>query len=183
MARMDLRSVLLELHAALDAAGIEHALIGGLALAAHGAGRATGDLDFLADGARDTDVDRVLGALGFRPLHRTPDVGNYIADDPVRGRVDFLFVRRPKGRAILARAEPVEVLGISLRVADASDLIGLKVQAYSNDPTRERQDLADVEKLLRGSKIEPARVREYFRLFDRERDLDTLLEMVERWRQ
>src|SRR5690606_23778619 len=41
MARMDLRSVLLELHAALDAAGIEHALIGGLALAAHGAGRAT----------------------------------------------------------------------------------------------------------------------------------------------
>ncbi len=183
MARMDLRSVLLELHAALDAERIEHVLIGGLALAAHGAGRATGDLDFIADGSRDADVDRVLGALGYRPLHRTPDVGNYVSDDPVRGRVDFLFVRRPRGRAILARAAPVDVLGISLRVADASDLIGLKVQAYANDPTRERQDLADVEKLLRGAKIDSVRVRDYFRLFGREQDLETLLEMVERWKR
>lgn len=183
MARMDLRSVLLDLHAALDAEGIEHALIGGLALAAHGAGRATGDLDFVADGDRSADVDRLLAARGYQPLHRSDDVGNYVSDDPVLGRVDFLFVRRPKGRAILARSARVEVLGILLRVADASDLIGLKVQAYSNDPTRGRQDLADVEKLLRQAKIDPIRVREYFRMFDREADLDTLLAMVERWRR
>jgi len=183
MARMDLRSVLLELHAALDAEGIEHALIGGLALAAHDAARATVDLDFVVDGGRAADVDRVLAAHGYDALHRTDDVGNYVSADPVRGRVDVLFVRRPRGRAILARSAPSEVLGTSIRVADASDLIGLKVQAYSNDPTRGRQDLADIEKLLRNAKIDLNRVREYFRLFDRERDLDELLVLVERWRR
>jgi len=180
---MDLRSVLLELHAALDAEGIAHALIGGLALAAHNAARATVDLDFLADGDRAADVDRVLADHGYETLHRNDDVGNYLSSDPVRGRVDFLFVRRPKGRAILGRSLPSEVLGTTIRVADASDLIGLKVQAYSNDPTRGRQDLADVEKLLRNAKIDLGRVREYFRLFDREGDLDALLALVEEWKR
>lgn len=180
---MDLRSVLLALHATLDAEGIAHALIGGLALAAHGAGRATNDLDLVADGDRAADVDRVLAAHGFEPLHRSADVGNYVSADPARGRVDVLFVRRPQGRAILARAAPTEVLGATLRVADASDLIGLKVQAYANDPTRGRRDLADIEQLLRHAKVDGNRVREYFRSFDREGDLDALLAMVERWKR
>jgi hypothetical protein len=179
MARMDLRSVLLELHAALDAAGIEHALIGGLALAAHGAGRATVDLDFLAAGDRADDIDRILRGLGFEPLQHTPDVGNYASEDPARGRVDFLFARRATGRAMLARAAVLEVLDTTLRVADASDLIGLKVQAFSNDPRRTRQDLADVEKLLRVAEIDLPRVREYFRIFEREKELDALLATVE----
>jgi N12 class adenine-specific DNA methylase len=180
---MDLRRVLLELHAALDAEAIEHALIGGLALAAHGAARATVDLDFLADGLRAADVDRVLSERGYDTLHRSENAGNYVSEDPVRGRVDFLFVTRARGRAILARAAPAEVLGTSLRVVDASDLIGLKVQACSNDPTRSRQDLADIEKLLRSAKIDLDRVREYFRIFDREADLDALLAIVEEWKR
>jgi hypothetical protein len=181
MARMDLRTVLLELHAAFDAEGIEHALIGGLALAAYGAGRATVDLDFLAHGERSDDVDRILRAHGYEPLQRTEDVANYLSEDPARGRVDFLFARRAIGRAMLARAALVEVLGARLRVVDASDLIGLKVQATSNDPRRTRQDLADVEKLLRVAEVDLARVRDYFRLFGREKELDALLALVEEW--
>ena len=180
---MDLRSVLLELHAALDAAGIEHALIGGLALAAHGAGRATVDLDLLADGVRAGDVDEILRGHGYERLQLTENVGNYLSEDPVRGRVDFLFARRAIGRAMLGRAALLDVLGTSLRVADASDLIGLKVQASSNDPRRTRQDLADVEKLLRVAEVDLERVREYFRLFDREKELDALLAVVETWEQ
>lgn len=183
MARMDLRTVLLELHAALDAEGIAHALIGGLALAAHNAARATVDLDFVAEGARATDVDRVLQEHGYAALHRNQDVGNYLSEDPVRGRVDFLFVKRPKGLAILVRAVPCDVLGARVRVVDASDLIGLKVQAYVNDPTRGSQDLADIEKLLRNAKIDANRVRDYFRLFDREAELDALLARVEEWKR
>lgn len=61
---MDLRTVLLGLRAALDAEGVEHALIGGLALAAHGAGRATVDLEDLADVEKllrtaEIDLERV----------------------------------------------------------------------------------------------------------------------------
>lgn len=172
---MDLRSVLIELHAALQEASIRHALIGGLALAAHGAARATVDLDFLADGERSDALDRILRERGYECLHRTADVANYASEDPARGRVDFLFARRTHGRAMLARAEEHAVLGQCVHVVDAADLIGLKVQSSSNDPSRRHQDLADIERLLREGAVDLERVREYFRLFDREKDLESLL--------
>lgn len=175
MAEMDLRSVLPEIHAALEEAGIAHALIGGLALAVHGAARATSDLDLLADGARADDVDRILRARGYECLRRTENVANYVSASPERGRVDFLFAQRAYGRAMLARAAVHSVLGAQLRVADAADLIGLKVQSTSNDPTRRYLDLADIDRLLRHAEVDLERVREYFRLFDREQELDALL--------
>jgi len=175
MAQMDLRSVLLEIHTALREASIAHALIGGLALAAHGAGRATSDLDLLADGDRADDVDRILREHGFESLRRTENVANYVAATPVRGRIDFLFARRAHGRAMLERAALHTILGAAIRVVDASDLIGLKVQSSSNDPSRRYLDLADIDRLLRRGQVDLARVREYFRLFDREKELDALI--------
>jgi hypothetical protein len=175
MAEMDLRSVLLEIHSALAEAGIAHALIGGLALAAHRAGRATSDLDLLADGDRADEVDRILRERGYECLRFTENVANYASSDPRRGRVDFLFARREYGRAMLARAAFHTILGAQLRVADAADLIGLKVQSSSNDPSRRYLDLADIDRLLRRADVDLERAREYFRLFDREKELDALL--------
>jgi hypothetical protein len=172
---MDLRGILIEIHEALRGAGVDHALIGGLALAAHGAARATVDLDLLADGARADDVDRILRERGFECLQRTEHVANYASTEPARGRVDFLFALRERGKSILARATGRQVLGAEIRVVDASDLIGLKVQSSSNDPSRRRRDLADIERLLETAQIDLGRVREYFRLFDREKELDALL--------
>ncbi len=172
---MDLRSVLLALHSALREASIDHAVIGGLALAAHGAARATVDLDLLADGERSDDVDRILRSRGYDCLQRTEHVANYASTDPALGRVDFLFARRVHARAMLARATPRGVLGESVRVVDASDLIGLKVQSSSNDPARRYRDLADIERLLESAEVDLERVRDYFRLFDREKELDALL--------
>jgi hypothetical protein len=173
---MDLRGVLIELHGALDAERIEHALIGGLALAPHGAGRATAGLDFTAAGERSDDIDRLLRARGYDCLHRGEFAANYASADPVRGRVDFLLARRARGREILARARAYPVLQTQVRVVDAEDLIGLKVQGLSNDPSRRHIDLADIQRLLRlAPALDLARVREYFRLFDREKELDALL--------
>ena len=174
-AKMDLRSVLREIHSALTEARIDHALIGGLALAAHGSGRATVDIDWLADGEQADGVLRILLAHGYACVHRTPDVANFVSDLPSRGRVDFLFARRSHGRAMLERAELHEVLGRSVRVLHPSDLVGLKVQSSSNDPSRRHRDLADIEWLLQHADIELERVRAYFRLFDREKELDALL--------
>jgi hypothetical protein len=176
---MDVRAVLLEIHAALRAARIEHALIGGLALAAHGSGRATVDVDFLVDGRRADDVDRLLRTQGYACLQRNDFVGNYASDRPERGRVDFLFARQAHGRAMLGRAIAVDLLGQQIPVVEASDLVGLKVQSSSNDPSRRHRDLADIEWLLRHAALDADRVREYFRLFDREKELDALLAAVE----
>ncbi len=172
---MDLRNVLIEIHTALDEEGVDHVLIGGLALTVHGAARATIDVDFLADGSRDGDVDTLMRAHGYDCLHRTENLGNYLSQDRARGRVDFLFARRSYALAMLQRASTYTVLDQQLRVADAADMIGLKVQASSSDPKRRSRDLADIERLLARPGVDLDRVREYFRLFERESELDALL--------
>lgn len=57
---MDLQVELTRILAALRDAGIEHALCGGLAVAIHGAPRATKDIDLLV---QEPDVERVLEAV------------------------------------------------------------------------------------------------------------------------
>ena len=58
---------------------------------------------------------------------------------------------------------------LSLRTLRPEDLVGLKVQALANDPGRERQDLADIDRLAQrfAAEMDWERVREYFALFDR----------------
>lgn len=173
---MDVRGALEAVTSALSRAGIEHALIGALAMGAHGAGRSTQDLDLLADGERGADVERILRSLGYTPILQTADVGNYVSEDPAKGRVDFIFARRPAARAILQRSRSFRALGVELRVVEPEDLIGLKVQSSSNNPRRVRQYMADIQRLLElVPGLDLTRVREYFRLFDRESELDELL--------
>jgi hypothetical protein len=70
---MDFNLVLMTLVREFVPAGIDHALIGAFAMEALGVPRATGDLDFLVDGDRSDDVDRVMTKLGYRALHRSAD--------------------------------------------------------------------------------------------------------------
>ncbi len=179
---MNLGRVLDRLATQLREANVSFAVIGGLALAAHGAARATVDLDLLVPGEDADRLHEILTALGYEPLHRSENVANYAGVDPEAGRVDVLFVRRPLGRAILSRARTLPILQRDdLRVVDAADLIGLKVQSSSNDPRRQRLDIGDIAQLLRFAReIDMDRVREYFRLFDRESELDALLAEIER---
>jgi hypothetical protein len=174
---VDLARILAQVEAELRSSGIAHALIGGLALAAHGAARATTDLDLLVDGERAADWDAIMARMGYRALHRSAELGNYVSDPPERGRIDVLFARRSYTRKMLERAAPRAIAGLpDLPIADAADLIGLKVQAYVNDPRRRRADLVDIERLLRANPdLALERVREYFRLFEREADLEELL--------
>ena len=162
---MDIRAALITIHRGLVAREVEHALIGGLALSVHGAGRATTDLDWIADGHRAERVDDLLRVEGYEAIHRNDWAGNYLSSDPVKGRIDFLFVRR-SGMKILERASDHSVLGETVPVAEASDLIGLKVQAYSNNPHRRHGDLEDIARLISMGDVDLARVRDYFRMFE-----------------
>ncbi len=54
-----------QLTRALREAQVEHALIGGLARAAHGATRATQDVDLLIDGSRAEDVHALMEGIGY----------------------------------------------------------------------------------------------------------------------
>lgn len=162
-----------EVTAALNARGVQFALIGGLALASHRVVRATQDVDLLADAERAGEIDAELARLGYHCLHRSTDAGNYARGDE---RVDLLYASRPIARRLLANAVESETSLGTLRVVTAEGLIGFKLQALANDPRR-TQDLEDIRALLRGNRatLDMAEIREYFRLFERESLLDELL--------
>ena len=153
------------------------ALIGGFALPFHGVSRATGDVDFLADARLSSLLDQALRAAGARCLHRSDDAANYAPGGSLPGAVDFVFARRRRALAMLGRAKLRRLESAALRVpvVDAEALIGLKLQALANDPTR-RQDEADIQTLFStASSLDVRLLRDYFRVFDREEDLDRLL--------
>lgn len=178
---MDFAWVLAQLEDRLTAANIDHALIGGFAMAALGFNRATGDLDYLIDGQRAEDTDRILHELGFTALYRSSNVANYASDNPRLGGVDVLYANRPHTRAMLASALLVRIGTQQVKVVQGADLIGLKLQAAVNDPRRAGLDFSDIEHLLATlAEADLNKVRDYFRLFDRETELDELLLRIKR---
>lgn len=161
---------------AFTAAGTSYALIGGLALAPHGVVRATQDIDLLIDSSQADSADRVLIRLGYQCIFRSGDAANYQRDDE---RVDLLYAQRPIARRLLAEAASRPTPFGTLRVVGLEGLIGFKVQGLVNDPRR-TQDLEDIRALLRANRasIDIGKVRDYFRLFDRDELLDELLETL-----
>ena len=147
-------------HAWLDAAGVDHALIGAFALAAWGVQRATNDLDFLIDGAKTVEARKALENEGFTVFHSSSEVLQMAGPGPV----DFILARRPLSQAMLKRASARRFRGI--KCVGPEDLIGLKIQAYKNEPRRELQDRADIQRLIEVSpSLDWARIKEYADLF------------------
>lgn len=152
------------------------ALIGGLALAAHQVVRATRDVDFLAD-ADDADrLHEVLLTLGYRCVHRSEDAANYLREDE---GLDLLYAHRPVAKRLLSDAAEYETVMGPLRVISAEGLIGFKLQALVNNPSRAR-DLEDIRALLRAQRgrLNMSEVQEYFALFNRQEMLNELLDEI-----
>ena len=50
---------------------------------------------------------------------------------------------------------------MGIPVIDATDMIGLKIQAYINNPKRMLQDLADIQRIIEVNKIDWERAKAY----------------------
>lgn len=128
--------------------GIPYALIGGLAVAAWGAPRATEDIDLLADVSPSAELDAVLRAAGFEA-----DWRRGAPDDPIPlllrlcsssgPEVDVVCATRTWEREMLGRAPRLRLAqALEIPVVGVEDLIVLKLLA--GGPA----DLADVADLL-----------------------------------
>lgn len=158
-----------------------YALIGGFALGAHGAPRATRDLDFLVHRDDMPGIHDFLMAAGYRRIHQSENVSQYDTDG-LWGAIDFIHAFRPTALEMIERAESKEspLLGLPLKVVRPEDLIGLKVQALANNPTRRHKELADIEALLEARKdVDWTRIRDFFVLFGM---LDAFAELEARFR-
>jgi len=152
--------------------GVRYAAIGGFALGVLGAPRVTRDLDFLVHRDDLNKLHEILSNLGYRRVHHSENVSQYHHHDNLWGSVDFIHAFREVSLAMLERAKSYPAFGakLSIRTLDPEDVIGLKVQAMSNDPDRRAQEVSDIERLcaLYGAKLDWQRVLEYYRVFDLE---------------
>lgn len=132
-----------------EAERLNYALIGGFAMAVRGVQRATMDLDFILMLQDLPRADAVLTRHGYQRVFHTENVSHYLSADQSWGRIDLLHAFRSRSMGMLDRAERVGVTeGLALRVVQVEDLIGLKVQALVNDPSRAEGDWSDIRLLV-----------------------------------
>lgn len=166
---MDFERVLRDLTGDFVARKVPYALIGGFALGTLGIARATMDLDFLVSREALPRVDDVMRRRGYRLRYRSENVSQFHADSASLGQVDFLHAFRTVSTGMLSRALEVPIFGgsIHVRTLRPDDIVGLKVQALANDPSRERRDAADIELLAErfSREMDWEKMRDYFALF------------------
>jgi hypothetical protein len=133
--------------AALETAGVDYAICGGVALAIHGAPRATQDIDLLL---RPEDIDRlraVASGRGFTlesfPMDFASGITVQRFTKIIEGQplmLDVLFVSGPI-EAVWGGRQTAQLEGGPIRVVSREGLIALKLAAARP------QDLADVQRL------------------------------------
>ena len=161
---------------ALELARLPYALIGAGAMAAHGVGRSTLDLDLLttADTVLSGSFWRPLSAEGLRADVRRGDAGDPLAgvvrfDAEGEAPVDLVVGRASWQKGVLDRATSLEIGEMKLPVATAADLILLKLYAGGS------QDRWDVEQVLAAASDREALAREVqSRLIDLPPEADAL---------
>lgn len=182
---MKLEHVLKMLMERFRAEGIDFALSGGLALSTLGVLRFTKDIDFIVNEEDKEKVETIMLELGYeRQEFSTDEIVSYWSPLKVFGQVDFLLARRKYARAMMRNADLRPVFGGELQVNTVrpEDLIGLKVQAISNDPkNRYLIDKPDIQRLLKlhRDNMDMELVREYFRVFEKEELLDEWLQEID----
>ncbi len=144
---------------ALQALGVEHALVGGLAVSARAEPRFTRDVDLAVSVAADREAEALiheLGSRGYRILtvleqETTGRLATVRLQPPESGKqeaiLDLLFASSGIEPEIVEAATELEVFpDLKLRVAGIGELLAVKVLA--RDDKRRPQDLIDIRALL-----------------------------------
>ena len=163
-----------------DARHLRYALIGGLAMALRGVQRTTLDADFILLADDLTPCHSILESLGYQRAFHSENVSHYIGSETALGRIDLLHAFRPATLGMLQRAERLALTpGCTIPVVHIEDLIGLKVQAACNDPSRATSDWSDIHQLVQqagrtGQPLNWELIGDYLALFDKSAELPKL---------
>ena len=139
-----------------------YALVGGLALLAYGAPRATFDVDLLARRGAQDDLVAFLAALDFTTLSIQPGFSNHQHSDLALGRVDVIYVSGTTADAVFAGCTRKAITAaVQAPVPRPEHLVAMKAQAFAKDGTR-YSDLADLQFLLSLPGLDAVEARGYF---------------------
>jgi hypothetical protein len=171
---MNIKDLLEQSHVLMAAAGIRHALIGGLALGARGVQRFTNDVDWLVHGDDRLLAKQAFLARGYTVHVEHAEVCHLVGP----GNVDLLFANRPLSQQMIEDAQ--EVPGFGCKCLGPEAIIGLKIQAYVNAPKRALRDKADIQALIEANQnLDWAVIRRYADLFGEWPEVERIRQLVE----
>jgi hypothetical protein len=169
---MDFGQTLPSVVSAFQRSNLHFALIGGLAISFHGIQRSTLDADFILLMDDLEAAHTILLKLGYNREFHSENVSHYLSQNPALGRIDILHALRPIAEGMISRAKQFPLTPEhTIPVADIEDIIGLKIQAACNDPSRHRSDWNDIHSLIEHSaqnslQLDWLRLADYLDLFD-----------------
>ncbi|HOJ62968.1 MAG TPA: nucleotidyltransferase [Spirochaetota bacterium] len=151
---MDFKNVLLFIITKFEEKKIKYGIIGGFALSQYGVNRDISDLHFFAEREDAEKIDNVMQEAGYSCFNANLNVAQYISPLKEFGEIDFIFSRTEIGRTMLERVNKFDIFGNKLKVniLRPEDLIGLKLHAIRNDPSRKEKDLIDIILVLKINK-------------------------------
>jgi hypothetical protein len=151
--RQTLWDTAVECHSALTAAGVSHAIVGGVAVCLHGYRRNTVDLDLLICKDDQAKVRAALESSGYiwsaeQAEFRAPSGPpvQFIISGQRAGKGADVFLPQPDAAGVT-----VEIEG--LKVVSLSRLIEMKLACGLSSPRRTHRDLADVVELIAVHKL------------------------------
>lgn len=145
----------------LEAKQVTYAIIGGLAVFAYGGERTTFDVDFLISGQNKATVHAIAQDLGLSVLNENAEVLQLTGP----AQIDIIFANRPHSLGMLTRVRKVGSLPYP--VVAPEDLIGLKIQAFTGDRSREFTDKGDILTLFKNvSDLDFEKIKEYADIFN-----------------
>jgi hypothetical protein len=159
---MDVARVLDLVRPFFESRGEPYALVGGLALLAYGAPRATFDVDLLAPRRTREDLVAFLEGRQFATLSVQPGFSNHQHSDPAFGRVDVIYVSGTTAEAVFAGCSRKAIAtAVEAPVPRPEHLLAMKAQAFAKDHTR-YSDLADLQFLLSLPGLDVVEAQGYF---------------------
>ncbi|MBU1122747.1 MAG: nucleotidyl transferase AbiEii/AbiGii toxin family protein [Candidatus Omnitrophota bacterium] len=175
---MDFENVLKRIINDFERSRVKYALIGGFALGLWGVVRATADLDFLIDKEKCLKMKDIMRKHKYKCFYEDDNVAQYKGEEYLLGEIDFLYAFRKPSKEMLKRCVVRKIFDnkITIKVLIPEDLIGLKVQAVVNNPSRKSMDWSDIEQLAEANKknIKWDIIKKHFLLFDLDADFNRL---------
>ncbi len=135
-------------------------IIGGLAVFAYGGERTTFDVDFLIHADHKNDVKEIVRKVNLRIANENFEVIQLSGE----AQLAIIFANRTMAQAMLGRLRTVG--NFSYPVVSPEDLIGLKIQGFAGNRTREYTDKADILTTFRNvSNLDFTIIRQYADIF------------------
>jgi|GEM_PF-6747340 hypothetical protein len=158
---------------ALEKRGIRYGIIGGIAVFAYGGERTTFDVDFLIHGQERERVKEVAQELKLNVVNENAEVLQLSGPT----HLDVIFANRPKSQEMLQRVRRLSTLPFP--VVAPEDLVGLKIQGFAGNRSREFTDKGDILTLFQNvPDLDFDRIKEYAEMFGVWKEIEDLKKRV-----